>query len=244
LNTLPPHAIIFDLDDTLIQTHNASNSTWRELENTFAIELRVDETRFREAIGDARRLLWADPVLHREWRHRMGEAPAEILRMAAESLDIALPENMGERFNNRYVRQFFRGLHAFPQAHEVVGDLRTRGVKLGMITNGGAGWQRRKLVESQFIELFDVIFIEGEFGVGKPDRAIFDAAISALGTNPERAWMIGDRLDWDVAGAQAAGIKGVWFDFLHKGLPDDAPTTPDFIARTLDDLLQLYLQAG
>jgi HAD superfamily hydrolase (TIGR01549 family) len=241
---LPPHAIIFDLDDTLIQTHNASNSTWRELENTFAIELRVDEPRFRDAIERARKTLWADPDLHREWRHRMGEAPAEILRMAAAELGITLPETIGDRFNNRYVRMFFRGLHAFPQAHEVIGDLRTRGVKLGMITNGGAGWQRRKLVESKFGELFDVIFVEGEFGVGKPDPAIFEAALSALGTAPEHTWMIGDRLDWDVAGAQAVGIKGVWFDFLHKGLPDDAPCTPDFIARTLDDVLQLYLQVG
>ncbi len=45
--------------------------------------------------------------------------------------------------------------------------------------------------------------------VGKPARACFDAALEILGVEADDALMVGDDLDADVAGAQAAGIPGV-----------------------------------
>jgi 4-nitrophenyl phosphatase len=43
--------------------------------------------------------------------------------------------------------------------------------------------------------------------IGKPNKPMFDAALRALGTAPENTLMIGDRLDTDIRGAQAAGLK-------------------------------------
>lgn len=58
--------------------------------------------------------------------------------------------------------------------------------------------------------------------IGKPHRAMFDAAIDALKADPERILMVGDRLDTDIAGAQAAGMKTA---LLLSGV-----TTPDALA--------------
>lgn len=44
---------------------------------------------------------------------------------------------------------------------------------------------------------------------GKPSRAFFDAALETLGVAPGEAAMIGDDLESDVGGAQAAGLRGV-----------------------------------
>ena len=43
--------------------------------------------------------------------------------------------------------------------------------------------------------------------MGKPNRPMFDAALDVLGTTPATTLMIGDRLDTDILGAQAAGLK-------------------------------------
>lgn len=43
--------------------------------------------------------------------------------------------------------------------------------------------------------------------IGKPERGMFDAALSQLGARPEETLMIGDRIGTDIAGAQALGIK-------------------------------------
>jgi putative hydrolase of the HAD superfamily len=49
--------------------------------------------------------------------------------------------------------------------------------------------------------------------------------------------MVGDNLDWDVAGAQAVGIFGIWLDKMGAGLPTDAATRPDRIVRSIGELV-------
>jgi putative hydrolase of the HAD superfamily len=233
---MTPQAIIFDLDDTLIQTHLASASTWRQLTDEFSKELSIAPERFDPAVEAARRYLWVDPARHAAWRQRMAEAPAEILRIAAGELAIELPEHTPRRFADRYVRLFFRALLVFPQAHELLEALRARGIRLAMITNGEAGWQRRKLAHAQLDHYFETILVEGEFGVGKPDPSTYRHVLDALRLPPEQVWMVGDRLDWDVLAPQRLGITGVWFDYQHKGLPDNLPERPRHVIRGLDDI--------
>lgn len=43
--------------------------------------------------------------------------------------------------------------------------------------------------------------------MGKPEPAMFHTALRHLGTPPERTFMIGDRLDTDIDGAQRAGLR-------------------------------------
>jgi HAD superfamily hydrolase (TIGR01458 family) len=45
--------------------------------------------------------------------------------------------------------------------------------------------------------------------IGKPSPAYFTAALDALDTDPDRAWMVGDDLESDIAGAHAMGINTV-----------------------------------
>jgi HAD superfamily hydrolase (TIGR01458 family) len=55
---------------------------------------------------------------------------------------------------------------------------------------------------------------------GKPSAAYFFSALAMLGTSAERTAMVGDDLENDVLGAQAAGLTGV---LVHTGkfLPED-----------------------
>jgi len=45
--------------------------------------------------------------------------------------------------------------------------------------------------------------------LGKPSPSYFAAALQALDSDPDRAWMVGDDLESDIAGAQAVGLKTV-----------------------------------
>ena len=44
---------------------------------------------------------------------------------------------------------------------------------------------------------------------GKPSPAFFSVALALLGTAPSETAVVGDDLESDVAGAQAAGMRGV-----------------------------------
>ncbi len=45
--------------------------------------------------------------------------------------------------------------------------------------------------------------------IGKPSPSYFTAALEALDADPDRAWMVGDDLESDIAGAHAMGINTV-----------------------------------
>ena len=55
-----------------------------------------------------------------------------------------------------------------------------------------------------------------EFGVGKPDAAIFHHACERLGVAPAEVLHVGDDVEADIAGAHRAGLRTCW---LHR---DDA----------------------
>ena len=46
--------------------------------------------------------------------------------------------------------------------------------------------------------------------IGKPDPAIYDNVLAALGTTPSRTVAIGDSLRTDIAGAERAGLDAIW----------------------------------
>lgn len=233
-----PKAIVFDLDDTLIQTNAASAITWEGLAREFARELSVAEDVFSSALDESRKWFWDDAQRHKTWRLRMGESSAEVLRLTNLRLGLtAAPDAMLERFANSYVQRFFDALELFPDARKVLDALHARGTRLALITNGGAEWQRRKIDLHALENEFECIVVEGEFGVGKPDPRTYQHALSTLGVDAAETWMVGDRLDWDVLAPQSVGITGVWFDFQAKGLPARRLGDPDRIIKQLGELL-------
>jgi putative hydrolase of the HAD superfamily len=82
--------------------------------------------------------------------------------------------------------------------------------KLGLITNGPSEIQRAKIVQFDLARWFTVLVVSEEFGVAKPDPAIFLHAANALASDPADCVMIGDNPDADIRGAQAAGMRSVW----------------------------------
>jgi putative hydrolase of the HAD superfamily len=81
--------------------------------------------------------------------------------------------------------------------------------------------------------------IEGEFGAGKPDAAVFRHALDSLGAHPAEACMVGDNLVNDVEGAGQLGIRTIWIDRARSGLPAGIAARPDHIIASLTELHDL-----
>jgi putative hydrolase of the HAD superfamily len=115
-------------------------------------------------------------------------------------------------------RTFFPDLYARfaePEAWRIFDDvlptleaLRARGLILGVISN----WDERLRPLLRRLHLdhyFAVTIISCEAGAAKPDRAIFARAVEQLGVAPGAILHIGDSLEADVRGAQAAGFAAI-----------------------------------
>jgi putative hydrolase of the HAD superfamily len=187
----------------------------------------------------ARRWFWSDPERHRRERVDMVRAWTTIVVHALERCGAPDPGRaaaVAEDFAARR-RTLMR---LFPETLEFLGTLRARGLPLALVTNGDAREQRDKIERHGLAPFFDAILIEGEMGVGKPDAVVYERALNALGvTAGPDVWMVGDNLEWDVAGSQRVGLRAAWIDRPGLGLPPSATVKPDRIVRALAELTRV-----
>jgi len=112
--------------------------------------------------------------------------------------------------------------------------LRARGMRLGIISN----WDKRlrTIVREMGLDaIFDRVTISSEEGVRKPNPVIFERALAGLGVRAEEALHVGDLVEDDIAGARAAGLRGVLVDRGRFAMPEGVPVVRDLreIASTL-----------
>lgn len=78
--------------------------------------------------------------------------------------------------------------------------------------------------------------------IGKPQPAMFRAAIDLIGAKPEQTLTIGDRLDTDIAGALNAGVASalVLTGVTSAAALDESPIQPDAVFADLPALLAAW----
>ena len=181
------------------------------------------------------RAYWSDPERHRAGRLALEETRAAIVAEALRESGVTDPAVAPSIAADYCALQESR-IAPFPDSFPTLEALQRVGVRMALVTNGNAVLQRRKIARFGLERYMAAFLVEGELGFGKPDRRVFELALRSLEVSPDEAWCVGDNLEWDVAGAQRAGIAGIWKDNHRRGLPD-GPIRPDRIIFELSDLL-------
>lgn len=226
-------AVLFDLDETLILDEPVS----RQAFFATALEVTGDDTRARrlgESAEQHAKELWKElPAVAAQYALRIGHSAIEGLwatydpRIPAEvALESAMATLRPEAWRRALQDCEAKGDPArlewrwrtlreryptFVDTDVVLARLRPH-VKLGIVTNGVAGLQRRKLNGSGLLPWFDAVAVSGELDIGKPERGIFEWVSGQLGVAMERCLMVGDNSGRDVLGGINAGMKTVWVD--------------------------------
>ena len=128
--------------------------------------------------------------------------------------------------------------HLLPGALDFCRELKRRGYRLAIATNGLPVPQRGRWTRTGLDQVIPALFISMELGVQKPLPAYFDKVCAALGiTDRRRAVMVGDSLTSDIRGGQDAGLDTIWFN--PKGLPLTGPAAPTYTAGSYEDVLAI-----
>jgi len=107
-----------------------------------------------------------------------------------------------------------------PGAREVLAELRARGARVAMLTNG---WNPLQTAKAKRVGFEGPILTSADLGVQKPDSRAFAALARTLEQQPGQVWYVGDDPAVDVAGALAAGMQAVWLDAERRSYPADLP---------------------
>lgn len=130
-----------------------------------------------------------------------------------------------------------RNVAFLPGGREAL-DALTDEYRLGLVTNGSPEMQRAKLAGLDLADQFEVTVFAGYDTPQKPHPEPFLSACDALGVDPSSAIYVGDSLDSDVVGAEAAGLRSVLVssDPVADSAPDGEPT-PTYRVESLRDLV-------
>ena len=197
-------AVLLDLDDTLVVEEAAAVAAFAATAAVAAERHPVDAAALAlDARARARELWWAAPThpycrrigvsswegLWCRFEGEYGDLPAlrrwapeyrrETWRLALADhgvREVPLAAELGERFGVER-----RAMHeTFADAAPALDALAGR-YPLALVTNGASCLQREKLTASGLADRFDVVVAGGDVGAAKPDRAIFERALAAVG---------------------------------------------------------------
>jgi len=100
-----------------------------------------------------------------------------------------------------------------PGAREALEQFHRSGLRLAVVSNCAFSQDvlRYELGKHGLADRLEFIVVSAEYSVRKPNPLLFETAAARLGVACKDIWFVGDRLDTDVTGAKAAGMKAVWF---------------------------------
>jgi HAD superfamily hydrolase (TIGR01509 family) len=102
----------------------------------------------------------------------------------------------------------------FDDARALLPSLKYRGYRMAVVTNSlfPSAMLRPWMGELGLAGYFDAVISSADVGRTKPDLEPYVAALRALSVDPHEALFVGDRVQTDIAGARAAGLRAVLID--------------------------------
>ncbi len=219
-------AVLFDLGDTLFRLKHFDTDSI--------------QSRFAECLADrcgieAEAATAATQRLYSQLQELMvasyGEGLTLELNVAASSLAHLAEygehaEWLADELDRIFGETDTSRWEAVPGRAEFLEELRSRGLKIGFVSNT---MTRPALMDAQLqqfglLPLAEVAVYSIAVGHRKPDPKIYEPALSALGVAPERTVFVGDRVREDVRGPQRLGMSAVLtHEFRQEDPADSAP---------------------
>jgi HAD superfamily hydrolase (TIGR01549 family) len=223
---VPIHAVTFDYGGTL----DGEASHWLDRFVALYDEAGVDLPfeRIKTAFYHADDVTYAEPRVPKMGLTELMDFHVAVQLDALGLRDPTLHRVLVDRF-------VARSRQALAHSRDILARLAPR-LRLGVISNfyGNVGCI---LAETGIGALLTTVVDSTVVGVSKPDRRIFDRAVSELGTAASEVLHVGDSYERDVVAARAAGLQAAWL--IGPRERDQRTREHDCRVTSLDELVAL-----
>lgn len=200
-------AVVFDIGGVFLYPHySAVKRRMREL----GLPLPTDHSAFREAHHAGAQQLWEAAASDDETRTDFWSVYDHTYART-----LGVPDSQATE-----IATAMRASWSWPHPENIsaFAELAASGMKVAIVSNNNGTapeqmWDHRVCqVGAGPLPEVAAIIDSTLVGLSKPDPAIFEPALSALGTTAERSLYIGDTIHADVQGATAAGMPVAQLD--------------------------------
>ena len=212
--------IIFDFDGLIIDTEVPEYQSWREVYETYGVELPLST--------------WI-PIIG------LGSDSFDPYAHLQSLVDIPISRDEIKKIRAPRHKALIDIQPLLPGVQDYIADAKFLGMKLGVASSSSRKWVVGHLTRLGLAEHFDVIKCRDDVGSSKPDPASYLAVLSELDISHENAIALED----SIHGVQAARSAGIFClavpnpltqgsDFSHANLITDSLTNVN-----LQELLNL-----
>lgn len=170
--------------------------------------------------------LWRTKQLQYTWLRGLGGHHADFWQVTGDALDFAMgtlgikDDGLRARLMDLYLR-----IAAYPEVPAMLAELKSRGIKLAILSNGTPQMLAAAVANSGIAEYFDAVLSVEDVGVFKPHPSVYGMAPQRLKLNNEQICFLSSN-GWDAFAAKAFGFRVLWCNRFGQ-MPERIPGTPD-----------------
>lgn len=212
-----PHAVLFDLDGTLLDTIG---------------DLAEGANRMLAELG---RPLRSQDEIHsfvgKGIPNLVARCMTENAQATAAEIDHAVTV-----FRRHYSEVNGLSTRIYPGVVETLDGLRTQGRRLAVVTNKAEAFTLPLLQRMRIADYFDVVVSGDTLAVKKPDPAVLHHACALLDISPAEGLMIGDSAN-DALAARGAGMPVLLVSYGYsEGVPVDTIECDGLLSTAIEVL--------
>lgn len=125
-------------------------------------------------------------------------------------------------------------LQLYPGVADVLSQLRGQ-YPMAAVSDGQSAWAIPELHAMGILHYFKPVVVSGDLGFRKPDKRMFEAALTEMKLAPSEVLFIGNDMYRDIFGAHQLGIKTVFFK-SNQGDQEKEGVAPDYIIYDFAEL--------
>ena len=197
--------------------------------------------RHRAAAGpDADRFseIWRTKQLEYTWTLTLAGQYADFWALTQQALDYAFERvpTVDRALRGRLLDAYLK-LDAFPDAREVLRELKTRGDQTAILSNGSPHMLASIVEAAGVKEHLDAVLSVDTLRIFKPRPEVYALVTDRFAVKPADVTFVSSNR-WDVMGAAAFGFRCVWVN--RSGMPNEYPAfNPIAVAPNLSGLVSL-----
>ncbi|QIE59243.1 noncanonical pyrimidine nucleotidase, YjjG family [Rasiella rasia] len=204
--------VFFDLDHTLWDFDKNSGLAFQRVFNKHRVELKLAQ--FLEVYEPINFNYWK---AYREERVTKQELRRGRLIDTFAAFQMVYPMNVIDEMAVSYIDELPGNNYLLEGASEILTYLASS-YNLHIITNGFTEVQGIKLKNSDIAHFFKTVTSSEEVGVKKPNKLVFETALQKANSSAAKSIMIGDTFEADIVGANAVGMKTIFYNYRNENI--------------------------
>ena len=215
-------AIIFDVNETLLDMQKLENRVNAEFDNDLAFQV------------------WFSKLLHYSLVENDTENHHDFSQVALVTFKMC-SNYFGKEYSEEQIKSILKlvkELPAYPEVFEALKNLKKDYILIAL-TNGNQETAEAQLKYAKIDGFFDAIYSVDVVGKFKPHKSTYQKVLSDHQLTASEVLMVAAH-GWDIAGAQNAGLKTAFISRPGKSTYPLAKR-PDHIAEDLENLTNILI---